>query len=85
MPARTATKPDVLVCTHSFVGFLKGVEVACREGEVLAADDPVVRNWPEFFMDPAGVRRSSYVEQATAAPGETREGKAITTDGYKGR
>lgn len=39
------------------------------KGSVVAGDSPFVRRFPEFFEDPAG---SPLVEQATAAPGETR-------------
>lgn len=67
---RTATATDLVVCTTSFVGSLRGVDVACRAGELLELDDPIVKNWPSFFQRPEATRRS--IEQATAAPGEKR-------------
>lgn len=50
-----------------------------REGEVWAADDPLVKANPDLFSDePTKLSRSSAVrsvEQATAAPGEVRNVK----------
>jgi hypothetical protein len=42
-------------------------------GEVVEADDPAIRKWPDHFA-PLVVRedRKHTVEQATAAPGEKR-------------
>lgn len=60
---------------------------AYLKGEVIAADDPALKRWPEYF-EPLVVRphfRSSHVEQATAAPGEKRTGKALTTASLKGK
>jgi hypothetical protein len=68
MAARTTT-PDVVICKEAFVGTLNGVEVSCHAGDVLAADDPIVKNWSRFFAEPSA---SLHVEQATAAPGEQR-------------
>ena len=43
---------------------LEGVPQVVREGDKFAADDPIVRAFPELFVQP--------VEQATANPGEIR-------------
>jgi hypothetical protein len=67
MPAR---KPEFVICATSFVGSLKGRLVEVHEGEVLPADDPIARHWSAFFKEPAATARG--IEQATAAPGETR-------------
>jgi hypothetical protein len=43
---------------------LEGVPQVVREGDKFADDDPIVRAFPELFVQP--------VEQATANPGEIR-------------
>lgn len=54
-----------------------GLEVTLREGDVWAADDPLVLLRPQLFSDdPPGPRyprrTAPAVEQATRAPGERR-------------
>lgn len=51
-----------------------GGTVRIREGDVWAADDPLVKARPALFSrTPVAVHRTvSPVEQATAAPGEKR-------------
>jgi hypothetical protein len=57
---------------ESFVGTSDGEPVEYYKGEVIAADDPALKRWPESFV-PLVVRgQPPEVEQATAAPGEKR-------------
>lgn len=59
-----------------------GDKVRVHEGEVWAADDPLVKASPKLFgKTPSKVRRTAPekeqpVEQATAAPGEKRRTRA---------
>lgn len=46
--------------------------VVIRESEIFDADDPIVRARPELFKPLEASRQRPAVEQATAAPGETR-------------
>jgi hypothetical protein len=48
--------------------------VMVTEGDVWAADDPLVKRHPGAFRaaDDADVKRSAPVETATSAPGEKR-------------
>jgi hypothetical protein len=66
--------PAVLMATTSFSSVLRGVSVQVQQGELLEADDPIVRSFPQFFGPPKVRPRSGppAVEQATAAPGEKR-------------
>jgi hypothetical protein len=56
-----------------------GVAFTLHKGEVWDADDPLVKQRPEFFTDEPVIARVSAgegwrpVEQATAAPGERRK------------
>lgn len=53
--------------------------VRIYEGEVWAADDPVVKAHPDLFSDtPSKLRRTAPapVETASAAPGEKRRTRA---------
>jgi hypothetical protein len=50
--------------TTSFVAFVDGQARPVAAGELLPANDPLVKANPSFFEVP--------VEQATAAPGERR-------------
>lgn len=69
--------------------FVDGARVRIVEGDVWAADDPVVKARPELFADePEKVHRSIEtaarprgVEQATAAPGERRAVKRTAKKG----
>jgi hypothetical protein len=54
-----------------------GSPVSLREGDVWAADDPLVKDRPDLFCEhPPGPRfprrTAPYVEQATREPGERR-------------
>jgi hypothetical protein len=55
---------------ESFIGNLKGAEVEYHKGEIVDANDPALKKWPQLF-EPVALRGGS-VEQATAAPGEKR-------------
>lgn len=74
--------PDIVFAASSLstadptTGFL----VALVEGEVWAADDPLVRLRPDLFTDsPPVIRRTAPavapIEAATKAPGERRSVK----------
>ena len=58
----------------SFFGAFEGDGIEYHKGEVVDADDPALKHWPEYF-EPLVVREHlrSRVEQATAAPGEKRD------------
>jgi hypothetical protein len=61
-------KPAYYTVTKSLAG--DGFEY--HQGEVIEADDPAIRKWPDHFA-PLVVRGQPHpVEQATAAPGEKR-------------
>jgi hypothetical protein len=85
---------------HSFITTIRGAELEYHQGEVVDDSDLAFRRDPSNF-EPLVVRQSKrsapVVEQATAAPGESRAapepeapeappvGKALTTDNLKGR
>lgn len=54
------------------IGF-NGATVYLREGDAWQADDPLVKARPELFAEEPREARRNPVEQATAAPGETRD------------
>ena len=63
----------------------QGGRVRLYEGEVWAANDPVVVDHPEFFSDkPTKLRRTAPgaapVETATAVPGEKRTTRRTRND-----
>lgn len=62
---------DVLTVLGSFVGKIDGKERVFVAGEVIRANDPAVKKWPQFFGEHRFVH-DPPVEQATAAPGEKR-------------
>jgi hypothetical protein len=68
---------------ESFVGNLGGREVEYHKGEVVDGDDPAVKKMPNHFEEHIVRGHAEHqvvrVEQATAAPGEQREGHALTT------
>jgi hypothetical protein len=70
-----ATKDTILQVKTSFSATLDGGPVFFRAGELIDADHPAVKKWPQYF-GPANVDHRSKpepkVEQATAAPGEKR-------------
>lgn len=77
--APVAPVPGALVALQSFTGRLGGRLVTYSEGEPVSSSDPAVRKWPDLF-GPLAIREQGEpfavmrprVEQATAAPGETR-------------
>jgi hypothetical protein len=78
-------KDDIYQVTTTFVITLEGRDVEYHVGELVDADDPARKKVPEHFGPLVFKHRATApaVEQATAAPGETR-GKAITTSRFKG-
>jgi len=75
MATKAAAQPQVMVALASFVGAVNGTDISVRAGDLFGADDPIITNWPELF-GPAKLRTTGkarpVVEQATAAPGESR-------------
>jgi hypothetical protein len=68
----------IVSCTDSFAA-ANGVRV--QGGALFDADHPIVRRYPSMFATPPFVtipRTAPPVEQATAAPGETRVTKRPT-------
>ena len=76
----------VLTVTEAFAYAEKnGVQRVLRPGELVDDTDPVVKRFPKFFESvESNVYRTSYhkgearLEQATAAPGESRTTKRPT-------
>ena len=71
-----AAKPSHYTVATSFLGALDGDAIEFHKGEVIEAEDPAYKLWPEKF-EPLVVRdhlktKGSKVEKATAAPGEKR-------------
>lgn len=66
-----AKQPDeTLVVLQSFVGRVGDEDRTFREGDLVRPTDPAVKKWPGMFGQ---IRYANErVEQATAAPGETR-------------
>lgn len=83
-----ASKPLYYTVTDSLIGTLDGATVEYHKGEIVDAEDPAVRKWPHHF-GPLVIRghgAPAPIEQATAAPGETREvGRAMSVGAMKGR
>ena len=74
-------KADYFVVLEAF---LVGGELY-QKGEIVDATDPAYRKSPHLF-GPLVIRgQGPVVEQATAAPGEQRQGKALTSAGLRGR
>lgn len=73
MAGPTKPSPVSLVAVQSFVGDLDGRRVAFVQGEPVSPENPAVRKWPAMFT-PQVYRHDviARIEQATAAPGETR-------------
>jgi hypothetical protein len=65
----------VLQVRTSFTASIGGARVDFHQGDLIDADHPAVRKWPESF-GPITVQHRSpkgeRIEQATAAPGEKR-------------
>jgi hypothetical protein len=66
---------SVLQARTSFTATIDGVQVAFHKGDLVDADHPAVKKWPQSF-GPLKVQHRSpkggRIEQATAAPGEKR-------------
>jgi len=62
----------MLLVLESFVGGIDGGERFFRAGELIRANDPAVKKWPERFGPASSPHDEPAVEQATAAPGEQR-------------
>jgi len=66
---------SIVMATDSFTGFnkLTREDVTVHKGDLVWSEDPIVKNWPEYFGPPT-VRGKQHpdVEQATARPGEKR-------------
>lgn len=66
--------PTYLVAVDSVSTTVNGIRMFITQGTTYRSDDPVVKQIPSLFVEPAEYarRRGSLVEQATAAPGEVR-------------
>ncbi len=63
----------VLRATTSFQGVLDGKVFTAHEGDLIDADHPAVKRWPNLFGPLIVVHRTpERIEQATARPGEKR-------------
>jgi hypothetical protein len=64
----------VLQAKTSFTAAVDGARFEVHQGDLIDADHPAVRKWPEAFGPVFVHHRSAAgkVEQATAAPGEKR-------------
>jgi hypothetical protein len=69
-----AMKDTILQVKTSFSATLDGGPVFFRAGELIDADHPAVKKWPQYFGPATVAHRSASpaIEQATAAPGEKR-------------
>jgi len=75
--AKAAEPTNILRVTAAFVGSVDGEEITFVYGELISADHPAVKKWPDAFGPlvlpyPVNRKGESRVEQATAAPGEKR-------------
>lgn len=70
--AQTKTKPEYLQVREACSGTLDGETFVLNPGEILAADHPIARAYPDFFKKLEPSRQRPPVEQMTAAPGEKR-------------
>ncbi len=66
-------KPTLLVAREGFVGGLDGKDIYIEKGDLVEADHPIVKKWPELFEAPLLRFPVRGIEQATAAPGEKRK------------
>ena len=67
-------KDDIYQVTTTFVITVKGRDVEYHAGEVVDGDDPAYKLVPQHFGPLEFKHRTAKpVEQATAAPGETRQ------------
>lgn len=68
-----AKDADTVEVLESFIGKLGSADVVFRKGDLVKADNPAVKKWPQFF-GAATFHHEPRIEQATAAPGEKRGG-----------
>ena len=67
----TDRKAGVVIAREGFVGEVDGQTVNIYQGDLVEADHPIVKKWPDLFAPP--VFKYPMVEQATAKPGEKRK------------
>jgi len=65
------TTTETLVALESFIGRVGDEERIFRAGDNVRSTDPAVKKWPDKFRA-ATYPNEPRVEQATAAPGESR-------------
>jgi hypothetical protein len=75
--AKAAEPTNLLRVTAAFVGSVDGEEIQFVYGELISADHPAVKKWPDAFGPltlpyPVNRKAEPRIEQATAAPGEKR-------------
>jgi hypothetical protein len=68
---RTAA-PRYVQAREPATGTFDGEQFVLKPGEILAADHPIARAYPEFFKALEPSRQRPEVEQMTAGPGEKR-------------
>lgn len=71
MPTRQRSRVNLFVAMESFVATVDGTPVAVKEGDLVREGHDLLRGREEMFA-PADDHVRFDVEQATAAPGETR-------------
>lgn len=80
MPRTTGKEPQYVRAREAFFGCLKPGDddtmVTVSPNEIIHADDPIVKKWPDKFIPLEPSRQRPSVEQATKAPGEQRPVKA---------
>jgi hypothetical protein len=69
--ASSLPEGKAVVVLESFIGNINGEEKLFRQGDIISPDNPAIKKWPHFFGQ-ARYRHEPPIEQATAAPGETR-------------
>lgn len=70
MTDRTA---GVVIAREGFVGEVDGQTVNVYKGDLVEADHPIVKKWPDLFSPPRFKFPMPVTEQATARPGEKRK------------
>jgi hypothetical protein len=48
---RTVEPPALLQCREGFIAVIAGEEKLARQGDIYKADHPLVRRWPEMFVE----------------------------------
>lgn len=74
--ARIEAQAEYVQAKEPATGSVKGEPFVLAKGEILAADHPIVKGYPQFFGPLEPSRQRPAVEAATAAPGERRGGGA---------